>query len=97
MEDKPERRVRRAVTTKRPTLVGDANGDDDSSVKSEPGDKCKDPDYIDLGGYISPTAGKGRQGRTTRSSLSTKRSAPDIGSSAKRRRTTSTRAKSSRS
>ncbi|KAL5498643.1 hypothetical protein ACEPAH_1998 [Sanghuangporus vaninii] len=97
MEDKPERRVRRAVTTKRPTLVEDANGDDDSSVESEPDDKRKDPDYNDLGGYISSTAGKGRQGRTTRSTLSTKRSAPDIGSSAKRRRTASTRAKSSRS
>ncbi|KAL5476818.1 hypothetical protein ACEPAI_3004 [Sanghuangporus weigelae] len=96
MEDKPARRARRALTTKRPTLVEDANDDDDSSVESEPDDKCKDPDYIDLG-YISPTAGKGTQSRTTRSSLSTKRPGPDLGSSTKRRRTTSIRAKSSRS
>ncbi|KAL5521652.1 hypothetical protein ACEPAF_2400 [Sanghuangporus sanghuang] len=95
--DKPERRARRALTTKRPTLVEDADDDDDSSVESELDDKRKDPDYIDLGGYISPTAGKGRQSRTTRSSLSTKRPAPDLGSSAKRRRTSGTRAKASRS
>ncbi|KAL5476817.1 hypothetical protein ACEPAI_3003 [Sanghuangporus weigelae] len=96
MEDKPERRVRGALTTKRPTLVEGANDDDDSSVESEPDDKRKDPDYIDPG-YISPTAGKGRRSRTTRSSLSTKRPGPDLGSSTKRRRTTSTRARSSRS
>ncbi|KAL5521627.1 hypothetical protein ACEPAF_2375 [Sanghuangporus sanghuang] len=88
LEDKPERRARRALTTKRPTLVEDADDDDD---------KRKDPDYVDPGGYISPTAGKGRQSRATRSSLFTKRPAPDLGSSAKRQRTSSTRAKASRS
>ncbi|KAL5476841.1 hypothetical protein ACEPAI_3027 [Sanghuangporus weigelae] len=96
MEDKPGKRVRRALTTKRPTLVEDANDDDDSSVESEPDDKRKDPDYIDPG-YVSPTAGRGRQSRTIGSSLSTKRPGPDLGSLTKRRRTTSTRAKSSRS
>ncbi|KAL5521655.1 hypothetical protein ACEPAF_2403 [Sanghuangporus sanghuang] len=97
LEDKPKRRARRALTTKRPTLVEGADDDDDSSVESELDDKRKDPDYVDLGGYISPTAGKGRQSRATRSSLSTKRPAPDLGSSAKRQRTSSTRAKASRS
>ncbi|KAL5514331.1 hypothetical protein ACEPAG_2419 [Sanghuangporus baumii] len=96
MADKSGKRVRRAITTKRPTLVEDAKDDDDSSVESEPDDKRKDPDYIDPG-YVSPTAGKGRQSRTMGSSLSTKRPGADLGSLTKRRRTTSTRAKSSRS
>ncbi|KAL5514332.1 hypothetical protein ACEPAG_2420 [Sanghuangporus baumii] len=96
MADKPGKRVRRALTTKCPTLIEDAKDDDDSSVENEPDNTRKDPDYIDLG-YISPTAGRGRQSRTIRSSLSTKRPGPDLGSLTKRRRTTSTRAKSSRS
>ncbi|KAL5476840.1 hypothetical protein ACEPAI_3026 [Sanghuangporus weigelae] len=96
VEDKPGKRVRRAFTAKRPTLVEDANDDDDSSVESEPDDKRKDPDYIGPG-YISPTAGKGRQSRTIGSLLSTKRPGPDLGSLTKRRRTTSARAKASRS
>ncbi|KAL5514311.1 hypothetical protein ACEPAG_2399 [Sanghuangporus baumii] len=97
MKDKSERRVRRALTAKRLALVEVADDvDDDSSVESEPDDKRKDPDYIDHG-YISPTAGRGRQSRTIGSLLSTKRPGPNLGSLTKRRRTTSARAKASRS